>query len=61
MEDGAHICSICGLEYLGCGNNAEPINDGRCCDSCNSLEVIPERVERLKLGLPMRTPKEAFS
>ena len=23
------------------GHNAEPIAEGRCCDSCNSLEVIP--------------------
>jgi len=47
-------CSICGgyiepmrnkdgevvWEY---GNNAQPINDGRCCDDCNWSVVIPER------------------
>ena len=26
------------------GNNAEPINDGRCCDDCNWSVVIPERL-----------------
>ena len=26
------------------GHNAEPIAEGRCCDSCNSLEVIPARL-----------------
>jgi hypothetical protein len=33
------VCSICGgsivknSEWHG-GNNAEPVNDGRCCDVC---------------------------
>ena len=26
------------------GNNAEPINDGRCCDECNATVVIPARI-----------------
>jgi len=47
-------CSICGekiqAKSLGPdsdpwleGNNASPINNGRCCDTCNSLVVIPAR------------------
>ena len=36
----AKICSICGEEYFGWGNNAEPINDGRCCDDCNTKVII---------------------
>jgi len=40
-----NICSICGKEYSGYGNNAQPINDGRCCDVCNILTVIPTRVK----------------
>ena len=32
------------------GNNAEPIADGRCCDSCNSTVVIPQRITDLKLN-----------
>ena len=29
------------------GHNAEPINDGRCCTSCNNAVVVPLRVLRL--------------
>ena len=28
------------------GNNAQSINDGRCCDKCNSMIVIPARLKR---------------
>lgn len=41
---GKQICSICGKEYVGYGNNAYPINDGRCCDNCNKEVVIPARI-----------------
>lgn len=34
------ICSICGKPYVGYGNNAAPINDGRCCDECNRKVVM---------------------
>lgn len=36
-------CSICGKQYEGRGNNAQPINKGLCCDQCNSTVVIPTR------------------
>jgi hypothetical protein len=39
-------CSICQKMYSGFGNNALPINTGRCCDKCNSLVVIA-RINRL--------------
>jgi len=39
-------CSICNEDIEGFGNNAEPINDGRCCDDCNNL-VIMERIKEL--------------
>ena len=39
-------CSICNENFEGFGNNAEPINDGRCCDDCNNL-VIMERIKEL--------------
>lgn len=42
-KDG--ICSICGKEYHNYGNNAQPINDGRCCDNCNH-KVILARVDK---------------
>lgn len=37
-------CSICGKKYEGYGNNAHPVNDGRCCDKCNLETVIPRRI-----------------
>lgn len=37
-------CSICGKGYAGYGNNAEPVNNGRCCDNCNTYIVIPRRI-----------------
>lgn len=43
LEDG--ICSICGGEYHHFGNNAEPVNSGRCCDECNDTVVLPERLK----------------
>lgn len=27
------------------GNNAEPVNDGRCCNECNTKVVIPIRIQ----------------
>ena len=38
------ICSICGKKYKGWGNNAQPINNGECCDKCNSTVVVPKRL-----------------
>lgn len=29
------------------GNNAMPVNDGRCCDDCNWDVVIPKRLNNL--------------
>ena len=34
------ICSICYKKYAEFGNNASPINTGRCCNDCNNLVVI---------------------
>jgi hypothetical protein len=33
-----------GVLYWDDGNNAWPIQDGRCCDKCNSEYVIPARM-----------------
>ena len=38
------VCSICGKKYEGFGNNARPINNGRCCDECNRTKVVPFRI-----------------
>lgn len=46
-------CSICGdlvapkSNWRG-GNEAWPINNGRCCDECNWTVVLPARVSRTK-------------
>jgi len=44
-------CSICGekiqphpLSGWDGGNNAQPINNGRCCDDCDMTVVIPRRI-----------------
>ena len=39
------VCSICRKVFLmGHGHNAQPYNDGRCCDGCNFTVVIPLRI-----------------
>ena len=47
-------CSICGEKILKDpisgwdeGNNAEPVNSGRCCDSCNETKVVPQRFKEV--------------
>src|SRR5262245_22299655 len=40
-------CSICHEPYTGYGHNARPVNDGRCCDTCNWSAVVPARLEGL--------------
>lgn len=52
-------CSICkgeievkkdpktGKVFWDQGNNAQPINDGRCCDKCDLEVVIPKRIEKV--------------
>ena len=37
-------CSICLQKYEGFGNNAYPINGGRCCDICDAEVVVPARI-----------------
>jgi hypothetical protein len=36
------VCSICTGAIVGFGNDAQPINDGRCCDRCHAERVIPD-------------------
>jgi hypothetical protein len=43
-EAKANTCCICGEEIDGHGNNAEPYEEGRCCDACNLKFVIPARL-----------------
>lgn len=56
QSDGTPLCSICsqpidaigppGNEWRG-GHNAVPINNGRCCSSCNDKFVIVARLLRI--------------
>ena len=39
-------CSICNQTFQGFGNNASPINNGRCCNTCNT-KVIEARFKSL--------------
>lgn len=41
-----NTCSICQGQYVGHGNNAQPVNDGRCCGECNTTVVVPARIKR---------------
>ena len=45
-------CSICHKEIPAVGawttgNNAQPVNDGRCCNDCNVSVVLPARLKGL--------------
>ena len=55
-------CVICGNQILACpvtgwnqGNNAIPVAEGRCCDACDSVLVLPRR---LKNALDGKDPYE---
>lgn len=48
------VCSICQLPFRGYGNNALPINPGRCCDRCDENVVIPARINQMiRIGKKM--------
>jgi hypothetical protein len=49
-------CSICNKEFEGMGNNAAPINNGRCCDECNENMVLPARRQEGGVTFPKGTP-----
>jgi hypothetical protein len=58
-------CSICAqpivphpLTGWAYGNNAEPLNDGRCCDDCDAMHVIPERIRLIYAQRPQLQPKK---
>ena len=39
-------CSICTNKiYTKYGHNAQPVNNGTCCDMCNQTIVIPTRIK----------------
>ena len=40
-----------GVMFWDQGNNAQPIDDGRCCNECNATIVIPARLTEMKLRM----------
>ena len=41
-------CSICKNKiYTEHGHNAEPVNNGTCCEMCNQTVVIPFRIKQM--------------
>ena len=51
-------CSICENKIKDkYGHNAQPINDGICCEDCNYKKVIPIRMLQMSMGhSARRTP-----
>ena len=41
-------CCFCGEGYGEFGNNAQPLNEGRCCDECNIDLVLTIRLKQLR-------------
>jgi hypothetical protein len=48
MSNVIDLCSICGGPIVGDGYDAEPINDGRCCDRSNWETVVPARLRQMR-------------
>mgnify|MGYP003645807038 CR=1 FL=1 len=46
IKDLPKSCCLCEEEFHGFGNNAQPLKDGVCCDSCNT-EVIMARLKTI--------------
>lgn len=47
--NNVELCCICGEIIEGYGNNAEPIEVGRCCDECDYL-VLEARLKQIDLS-----------
>ena len=41
------ICSICQLPSTGWPCNADPVNDGVCCETCDNNIVLRARINRI--------------
>jgi|TARA_R100001163_G_C5057588_1_gene194108 hypothetical protein len=38
-------CKICDETIFGHGHNAQPVANGRCCDTCQDIYVLPTRID----------------
>ena len=52
LEEQEH--PITGEIFWNKGHNAEPINDGRCCDICNDTIVIARRMKIMGMDIDLR-------
>ena len=41
-------CALCCCPFVEWGNTAEPVANGRCCNVCSDLYVIPARIRRMR-------------
>jgi hypothetical protein len=44
-----NTCVLCEKQFLGWGNNAEPLSDGICCNQCFNEVIFPQRNLQLKI------------
>ena len=52
-EGETKTCCICGINFTEWGNNPEPVKsfeEGKCCNTCNDIYVIPARLSDLFVG-----------
>lgn len=54
METKRQKCCLCGIEFIGFGNNPAPLvkndDEHRCCNECNDMLVVPARLYNLSKG-----------
>lgn len=51
MADKIKTCVLCKTDFIGWGNNPEPLKSkGVCCDICNLNKVVPARIEERKIN-----------
>lgn len=55
MKKTNNKCVFCGADNGKWGNNAQPLNEGRCCDKCNNTKVIPARIKLLMFDSAVAT------
>ena len=44
------LCVLCHDNITGYGNNAQPVAEGQCCDSCNFGVVLQQRLRHALLS-----------
>lgn len=50
LSDRKFTCCLCGTDWIGWGNNPDPLGDvhtDKCCDFCNQSKVIPARLRQM--------------